>query len=155
MPDILNSQLEKVNVRFKRVLPGARIPTYAHDGDSGMDLYLPKKYVVFPGEAALLDTGIIMEIPDGFEIQIRFRSSTGLRLPLVMPGGPMTVDSGYRGTLGIVVRNVSPTYKVVLDEGDRIAQAVMCRVARMELTEFDGDFPQTSRGSGGYGSTGR
>ncbi|MBQ4566621.1 MAG: dUTP diphosphatase [Desulfovibrio sp.] len=138
---------------FKKCRPDAIEPKYAHSGDSGMDLYCPER-VWIPGQkATLIDTGIAFDIPDGYEIQVRLRSGVALRYPIVMPNSPGTIDSGYRGSIGIIVFNVSNN-GFYIEAGERIAQAVLCPVEFAMLREAE-SLSDTERGAGGYGHSGR
>lgn len=141
-----------IEMRFKKTHPDAVTPQYAHDCDSGMDLYTLRDYVIPPLTAVKIETGIAFELPDGFEMQIRLRSGLGVTCPLVMASGIGTVDNGYRGPVFIPVRNVA-YYDVIIHKGMRLAQAVLCPVYRATLVEAR-ELSRTARGEGGFGSTG-
>lgn len=144
-----------IPLRYKKLHPNAISPKYAYAGDSGMDLYCPERTFIPPGSVINIDTGIAFEIPQGYEIQIRLRSGAAMEYPLVMPNAPATIDSGYRGSVGIIVRNVSMYKDVLLEAGERIAQAVLCPVSQAVLIETTDDFARTERGTSGYGQSGR
>lgn len=132
----------------------AKLPTYAHDTDAGFDLYSAESKYVLPGETVVISTGIAIDIPKGYEIQVRPRSGVTRNTKLRVQLG--TIDAGYRGDIGIIVDNIdtdsdNPEY---IGIGDRIAQAVLAPVSQAkfkEVAEFEGD---TQRGANGFGSTG-
>lgn len=140
------------DVKIKKLHPDAIIPSYKKSGDAGFDLHVVVDVAVPPGETALLPTGLAVAIPDGFEIQVRLRSGAALRTPLIIPNAPATIDSGYRGELGIIVRNIGPE-EFIVRKGERIAQGILAPVAcaRFEVVE---NLPESERGGDGYGSTG-
>ena len=133
------------------------LPTYESAGAAGADVRanLPDRGVVVlqPGARALVATGLRIDIPDGFEVQIRPRSGLALKHGITLPNAPGTIDSDYRGPLGVIVMNGGQE-AFEIAHGDRIAQMVVAPVvqARFELV---GDLSTTSRGTGGFGSTGR
>jgi dUTP pyrophosphatase len=140
--------------RFKKTRWDAIVPRYARDGDSGMDLSALDPVTLFDGDPVLIDTGIAIELPPGYEAQVRPRSSM-TRSGVVCGFG--TVDNGYRGNICAVLtyrmRTGTPgTYEV--KRGDRVAQLVIAPVARVELVEAE-DLSATARGEGGFGSSGR
>lgn len=132
------------------------LPSYETPGAAGADLRanLPDRsgITLAPGERALIPTGLRVEIPPGFEMQVRPRSGLALKKGLSLPNTPGTIDSDYRGPLGIILINHGQS-PVTITHGDRIAQAVVAPVvqARFELTDTLSD---TARGEGGFGSTG-
>jgi dUTP pyrophosphatase len=144
-------------------LPGADtalpLPAYETEGAAGADLRanFPDEdrggVTLHPGERRLVPTGLMVEVPNGFELQVRPRSGAALKHGLSIPNAPGTVDSDYRGPLGVILVNLGDA-PVHIGHGDRIAQAVVAPVvqARFEIAEALSD---TARGSGGFGSTGR
>ena len=141
-------------VRINRLHPDASIPRYAHgpDEDAGMDLYSVAAAAIAPGEIALIPTGIAIELPPGFEAQIRPRSGLALKHGITLPNSPATIDPGYRGEIRVIVQNLGRE-PVHLAAGDRIAQMV---VARYEAVEWDEtELGESVRGTGGFGSSGR
>lgn len=132
------------------------LPSYETPGAAGADLRanLPDRsgMTLAPGERALIPTGLRVEIPPGFEMQVRPRSGLALKKGLSLPNTPGTIDSDYRGPLGIILINHGQS-PVTITHGDRIAQAVVAPVvqARFEMTDTLSD---TARGEGGFGSTG-
>jgi len=139
-----------MNVKIKKVHPNAVIPAYAKPGDSGFDLLSIDTNFIMPGETKLIQTGLAFELPEGYELQIRPRSGFTLHSKLRVQFG--TVDSGYRGEIGIIVDNIGDE-KDLIPMGMRIAQGVIAPVVRANLVETD-DLTSTERGTGGFGSTG-
>jgi dUTP pyrophosphatase len=140
-----------------RTLP---LPAYATAGAAGADLRanLPEAdraagVTLAPMERKVLPTGLRVEIPYGFEVQIRPRSGLALRHGITLPNTPGTIDSDYRGPLGVLLVNLGRD-PVTLHHGDRIAQMVLAPVARAAFTLVDA-LSDTDRGAGGFGSTGR
>jgi dUTP pyrophosphatase len=143
-----------MRIRLRRLRPDAVIPTYAHGPheDAGMDLCAVESVVLEPGVAQLVPTGLCVEIPPGFEGQVRPRSGLALRHAISMPNAPGTIDPGYRGELRVILINLGRELYTV-QAGDRIAQLI---VARYEAVEWEeSDLAESIRGSGGFGSSGR
>lgn len=143
--------MEGVDLKIS-VEPHGRLPVYSSAGASGMDLFSSEEVVLEPLERKLAKTGLRVEIPEGHEAQIRPRSGLALRLGISMVNTPGTIDSDYRGEIGVILINLS-TSVVTLKEGERIAQMVICPVVRARLVEVD-SLEETVRGEGGFGSTG-
>jgi dUTP pyrophosphatase len=129
------------------------LPAYATDGSAGLDLRADKVVRLSPGERALVPTGISLAIPPGFEGQVRPRSGLALRQGVTCLNSPGTIDSDYRGEVGVILVNLGQK-PVTIQRGDRIAQLVLARIERAALSEGD-SLPQTGRGEGGFGHTGR
>lgn len=132
------------------------LPEYKTSGSSGMDVRanLDRSCIILePHKTALIPTGLYLEIPQGYEVQIRARSGLALKHGISLANGIGTIDSDYRGEVGVILINMSDTPFEICD-GDRIAQMVVARVEKMELVEVD-SISQTERGAGGYGHTGR
>ncbi|HSB62557.1 MAG TPA: dUTP diphosphatase [Thermoanaerobaculia bacterium] len=129
-------------------------PVYASDGAAGADLCaaLEEPLVVAPGERTLVPTGLVLEIPRGFEGQVRARSGLALKKGLALANGVGTIDADYRGEVRVLVVNLGAE-PVTLSRGDRIAQLVIAPVARA-VFESASDLVDTARGAGGFGSTG-
>jgi len=141
-----------MTVRFKRMHPQAILPAYAHPGDAGMDLCACEERVLAPGRTALVRTGLVMELPDGFEAQVRPRSGLALRHGLTLLNTPGTIDAGYRGEIGVILINHgAEPFQVA--PGMRIAQMVIAPVLRAHIEEAE-TLNETPRGTGGFGSTG-
>ncbi len=149
---------EPVVVAVKRVractdpLP---LPRYATAGAAGMDLLadVTDPLVIAPGGRALVPTGLVFEIPVGFEAQIRPRSGLALRYGITVPNAPGTIDSDYRGEVQVILANLGDA-PFTIERGDRIAQMVIAPVTHAELREA-AELSDSSRGSGGFGHTGR
>ncbi|MBR9705986.1 dUTP diphosphatase [Candidatus Pacearchaeota archaeon] len=141
-----------IPIKIKKLHPDAIIPHYVHDGDAGMDVYSVKDMIIKPGERILVPTGISFEIPKGFEIQVRPKSGLALKYGLTLPNSPGTLDSGYRGELGVIMLNTSNAYYDVR-KGEKIAQIILTSYEEAQIEEVT-DLSETSRGAGGFGSTG-
>jgi len=130
------------------------LPSYATAGSSGMDLRanLTKSITLFPLDIQLIPTGIHIELPEGFEAQVRPRSGLALKRGLSMPNTPATIDSDYRGELKVILINLSKKPQTI-HHGDRIAQMVICAYQKVTLVEVD-ELSDTERGKGGFGHTG-
>ncbi|MCS0502255.1 dUTP diphosphatase [Ancylobacter mangrovi] len=141
------------------VLPhaaGLPLPAYATDGAAGLDLLaaLPadEPLVLAPRARAAVPTGLCLALPEGYEAQIRPRSGLALKQGLTVLNAPGTVDSDYRGEVKVLLVNLGEA-PVILERGQRIAQMVVAPVTRIQLIEA-GELTETTRGSGGFGSTG-
>lgn len=142
-----------INVRFKRLHPDAVIPQYQSAGASGMDLVSIEYTGIEPNSRDLVRTGLAVAIPEGFEGQIRPRSGLALKHGLTVLNAPGTIDSDYRGEIGIILASVSGE-TIEIAKGERIAQLVIAPVAHADVHEVEA-LPETPRGEGGFGSTGQ
>ncbi len=142
-----------VPVRIERVDSHAIIPTYAHGDDACCDLYIIEDYTIRKGERRLCRTGIAVEIPTGYEIQIRPRSGLAFRQGITLVNAPGTVDAQYRNEVKLLVINLGKS-PVTLRRGDRVAQMCIKPVYKMEFEEVD-KLSDSDRGLGGWGSTGK
>jgi dUTP pyrophosphatase len=145
-----------MKVRIRR-LPAARdlpLPSHASPGSAGFDLRaaVDGELVLRPGERLLVPTGIVLEIPPGWEGQVRPRSGLALRHGLSIVNAPGTIDSDYRGEVGVILINLGDA-PCGLKRGDRIAQLVISRVEPIEWEEAE-TLEGSGRGAGGFGSTG-
>ena len=133
---------------------GGEPPEYRSDGASGADLAarIDADIVVAPGARVMVPTGLRFEIPPGIEGQVRPRSGLAARSGLTVLNAPGTIDSDYRGEVKVILVNLGNEV-VRIRDGDRIAQIVFCPVIRVSFSR-EADIAQTSRGSGGFGSTG-
>ena len=133
------------------------LPVYETPGAAGADVRanLPDrgKVVLEPGQRALVPTGLKLEIPSGYEVQVRPRSGLALKHGITLPNSPGTIDSDYRGELGVIVLNAGQD-AFELRHGERIAQLIVAPVVQAEFTLADA-LSETGRGAGGFGSTGR
>jgi dUTP pyrophosphatase len=145
-----------MNIAFKR-LPhgeGLPLPAYQTEGSSGMDLHaaIAEDCVIAPGARRLVPCGFSVAIPEGFEGQVRPRSGLALKSGISIPNAPGTIDSDYRGEVGVVLINLGAD-PFTVSRGARIAQLVIAKVERAVWDEV-AELPDTSRGVGGYGHTG-
>jgi dUTP pyrophosphatase len=136
------------------VAKGAILPQYSTKGSSGADVRaaISSPITLMPGQRALVPTGLSVEIPEGFEIQVRPRSGLALKNGVTVLNSPGTIDADYRGEIGIVLINLGQE-PFVINDGDRIAQLVVASVVQCEFAVAE-SLITTERGSGGYGSTG-
>ena len=145
-----------MKIYFKRLRGYAPVPVpqYMTPGASGMDLFasLEKEVTLEPGERRLIPTGISVAIPEGFEGQIRPRSGLAIQKGIGIVNGPGTIDSDYRGEIGILLINFGKE-SFIIRNGERIAQMVISQVFRATLEELE-DLPATPRQGGGFGHTG-
>jgi len=128
------------------------LPSYAKEGDSGVDLKAILGCKVPAYSRTLVDTGLYTEIPLGFELQIRSRSGLALKQGLIVLNSPGTIDSAYRGQVGVIIFNTTDR-EIEIKKGDRIAQAVLCPVYKIKWNHVT-ELNITNRGTGGFGSTG-
>jgi len=130
------------------------LPAYATDGSAGMDIYaaVEQDMEIKPGETVLIPTGFSIELPHGFEAQIRPRSGLAVKHSIGIMNSPGTIDSDYRGEVKIIITNFGKQ-NYTIRRGDRIAQMVIARYERIVWEEVH-QLSETSRGSGGFGSTG-
>lgn len=144
--------MDKININIK-VENESLMPSYETLGSAGADLKANEEGVLMPGQRKLIKTGISIELPAGYEAQVRPRSGLALKHGISMVNTPGTIDSDYRGEIGVILINHGDTpfeYK----KGDRIAQLVIARYSRAEF-QICSSLSETERGSGGFGHTGK
>ena len=141
-----------MTLRFRRIHPDAVLPAYAHESDAGMDLRSVEASTIPPGGRALVRTGLVVMLPPGYEVQVRPRSGLALKHGVTVLNTPGTIDSGYRGEVGVILANFGDK-PFAVGKGDRIAQAVVAPVTRAVVVETE-EVDETDRGEGGFGSTG-
>ena len=141
-----------MTLRFKRIHPEAVLPAYAHASDAGMDVRSVADLVIPAGGRALVPTGLVAIIPPMYEIQVRPRSGLALKHGVTVLNTPGTIDSGYRGEIGVILANFGDK-EFSVAKGDKIAQLVFAPVVQPEIEETD-TIDETDRGAGGFGSTG-
>tara|TARA_B100001175_G_scaffold309408_2_gene311061 strand:- start:19 stop:456 length:438 start_codon:yes stop_codon:yes gene_type:complete len=144
-----------VKILIKKIQKDILLPEYKTDGSSGLDLLacVEEQIQIKPGEKKLISTGIAVAIPNEFEIQIRPRSGLAAKNGITVLNSPGTIDADYRGEIKVILINLSDKiFKV--NKNDRIAQMVICPIIKGTLEEVD-ELPETIRGSGGFGSTGK
>ena len=145
----------RLEVRVKRLRPQAELPRYQTPGSAGMDLHacVDEEVTILPGLRAMVGTGLAFAIPNGWEGQVRPRSGLAAKHGVTVINSPGTIDSDYRGEVGVVlVNHGSETF--VVKNGERIAQIVFAQYTQATLVDVP-ELDETSRGAGGYGSTGR
>ena len=144
-----------VKILIKKTNKEVITPKYKTDGSSGVDLsaFLEKKVVIKPNSSELIPTGLQVAIPEELEIQIRPRSGLAVKENIGVLNSPGTIDSDYRGELKIILFNHGKE-DFIINNGDRIAQMVLVPIVKMEFEEVD-SLPNTVRGQGGFGSTGK
>ena len=144
-----------VKILIKKTSKEVITPKYKTDGSSGVDLsaFLDKEVVIKPNSSELIPTGLQVAIPEELEIQIRPRSGLAAKESIGVLNSPGTIDSDYRGELKIILFNHS-NKDFIINNGDRIAQMVLVPILKMEFEEVD-SLPDTVRGQGGFGSTGK
>ncbi len=144
-----------VKVLVKKLSPKVQLPSYKTEGSSGMDLmaFIESSIKIAPNSSALVPTGISVAISNDVEIQIRPRSGLAVKSSISVLNTPGTIDSDYRGEIKVILFNHGSKEFVVKNK-DRIAQMILMPVLKVNFEEVD-DLPETLRGSGGFGSTGK
>ena len=130
------------------------LPGYATADAAGMDIhaFIDEAIVLQPFERKLIPTGLYIELPKGYEAQLRARSGNALKKGLILPNAPATIDADYRGEIGVILANISQEAQTILP-GDRIAQMVIAKHEQVQWEMVD-NLKNTHRGEGGFGSTG-
>ena len=143
-----------IKIQIKKLSSSVLTPAYETVGSSGMDVaaYINNNIVINPGEKALVPTGFSIAIPKGYEVQIRPRSGLAAKKNITVLNTPGTIDADYRGEIKVILINLGKE-KFVVENGDRIAQMIVCPVVKAKLEEVN-ELSDTDRGSGGFGSTG-
>ncbi len=143
-----------MKIKVKRVHSNAVLPHYAHgpEEDAGLDLRSVEDAVLQPGIPCAVATGLVLEIPPGYEGQVRPRSGLALRHAITVPNAPGTIDPGYRGEVKVILLNLGRE-DFAITTGDRIAQLVLARYEQVEWEEAEP--AESVRGTGGFGSSGR
>jgi len=129
------------------------IPRKAHPDDAAYDLRANTSITIAAGEIKLVKTGLFLELPNGYEAQVRPRSGLALKYGISVHNSPGTIDAGYRGEVGVILFNASNN-DFIVKRGERIAQMVIQKLSPVELVLVD-ELADSQRGSGGFGSTGR
>lgn len=142
-----------VVVPVKRIDPAVALPSYAYEGDAGLDLRSNEDVVLAPLERRLVGTGLAVAIPEGYAGFVQPRSGMALKRGLSMANTPGLIDSHYRGELKVCAVNLDPETPISIERGERIAQLVIQRVPTVTLVEVE-DLDETDRGTGGFGSSG-
>ncbi len=142
-----------MSLRAKRLDPRAVLPTRAHDGDAGLDLHTLDGFELAPGERAQIRTGVAIALSPGTAGLVLPRSGLAARHGIALVNAPGLIDEGYRGELQVLLLNTDRSETFRAQAGDRIAQLVVVDVETPEIVEAD-ELDDTSRGSGGFGSSG-
>ncbi len=144
-----------MELRFQRLSDAARLPTRAHDGDAGLDLYAAETVTLAPSGGRIdVGTGVAVEIPPGHAGLVLPRSGSARKHGVTLTNAPGLIDAGYRGELRVLMLNTDPSEPFEVAVGDRIAQLVIVAVAATEPVEVD-ELGESERGEGGFGSSGR
>lgn len=143
-----------IEIQIKLLDEGLPMPRYQHEGDAGLDLPSRVDYVLEPGERAMIPTGIAVAIPRGYAGFVLPRSGLASRHGIALVNSPGLVDSGYRGEMAIIMINTDKREAFHIKRGDRIAQLVIQKVIEATTVQVN-ELDATSRGAGGFGSTGR
>jgi len=144
-----------VKILVRKLDPSVKLPEYKTDGASGMDLvaFIKEPVCVKPKQSCLISTGLSVAFSNNYEIQIRPRSGLAAKNNISVLNTPGTIDSDYRGEIKVIIFNHGGT-DFIINNGDRIAQMILSPVAKIQFEETS-DLPQTVRGKGGFGSTGK
>jgi dUTP pyrophosphatase len=142
----------QITIKIKRLVPEAIAPKYEHPGDSGADLYSTIDLTLAPLARAAIPTGLAVEVPQGYELQVRPKSGLALNQGLTVLNTPGTVDAGYRGEIKAILINLGAE-PVQIQKGQKIAQMVLAPVVLGIFEEVE-TLADSQRGTGGFGSTG-
>lgn len=145
--------MDKCKLKVKLIHPEGEVPHYAHETDSGLDLVSLTDLLIKPGERKNVRTGIAIELPNGYEAQVRSRSGLALRQGIIVLNSPGTIDEGYHGEIFVLLANLG-SEDFCVEKGMRIAQLVISPVVRPEIIKFEGDFAISTRNDKGFGSSG-
>jgi len=141
-----------MNIKIQKV-EDVNLPSYAHPGDAGLDLYSAENYTLKPGERKIISTGIKMAVPEGFEAQVRPKSGLAAKHGISVVNTPGTIDSGYRGIVGVILINHG-NEEFIIEKNMKIAQMVINKIEIADIEEVQ-ELDDTTRGEGGFGSTGK
>ena len=144
-----------VKVLIKKLDPSVKLPEYKTTGASGMDLiaFIKEPLELKPQMSCIVPTGLAVAFPENYEIQVRPRSGLAAKNNISVLNTPGTIDSDYRGEIKVIIHNHG-NRNFIINNGDRIAQMILCPVVKMKLEEAI-DLPETIRGQSGFGSTGK
>lgn len=142
-----------MRLAVRRVDPAAQLPTRAHEGDAGFDLYALEQVKLGPGDRAQARTGIAVEIPERHVGLVVPRSGLAAEHGISLVNAPGVIDAGYRGEIRVLLLNTDTSHPVVLEAGDRIAQLLITRIEIPDVVEVE-ELPRSARGEGGFGSSG-
>lgn len=142
-----------MELKVRMVRDGVPVPSYAHPGDAGLDLYAAEDVELAPFERALVPTGVQVAIPRGCAGFVQPKSGLALKHGLSIVNTPGLIDSGYRGEIGVIVINLDPRERIAIRKGQKIAQLVIQKVEEVAVSVVE-ELDETPRGAGGFGSTG-
>lgn len=144
-----------VKLLIKKLDKNINLPQYKTEYSSGMDLIanINETIIIQPGKKSIIPTGIAISVPLGYEVQIRPRSGLAAINGIGVLNSPGTIDADYRGEIKVILINLGDS-SFKINKNDRIAQMILCPIAKVEFEEVD-ELPDTKRGEGGFGSTGR
>ena len=145
--------VDRITVPIKRLDPSVELPSYAYEGDAGLDLRSAEDVTLAPHERRLVSTGLAIAIPEGYAGFVQPRSGLALREGLSMANTPGLIDAHYRGELKVCAVNLDDSTPIRITRGERIAQLVIQRVPVVQLLEVE-ELEETDRGEGGFGSSG-
>lgn len=140
------------NLKVKLINEDAILPFQANIGDAGLDLFSAEEKLILPGEAELIRTGIIIELPEGTEAQVRPRSGLALKHSVTILNSPGTIDEGYRGEIKVILINHG-NKEFLVEKQTRIAQIVIAQIAKVNIVQVE-ELTNSERGEGGFGSSG-
>lgn len=143
-----------MKLHIKRLDKDLPLPAYARLSDAGLDLLAAEPVTLVPGGRAAVPTGIAVAIPEGYAGFVHARSGRAIREGLALVNAPGLIDAGYRGEIKVIVVNLDPAEPIKIERGDKIAQLVIQPVVQADVVEAD-SLPDSERGEGGFGSTGR
>jgi dUTP pyrophosphatase len=143
-----------MKLRFARLRETATLPTRAHEGDAGLDLYAAEPAHLGPGERWSVPTGVAVEIPEGHAGLVLPRSGIARKHGISLVNSPGLIDAGYRGEINVLLLNTDPAEVYRVEPGDRIAQLLVVEIAVPEPIEAE-ELAESARGEGGFGSSGR
>jgi dUTP pyrophosphatase len=148
----MSPRIKKIELKVERISPNAQLPKYAYWDDSGADICSTIDYVLKPQEIKAIPSGLRIEIPKGFELQVRPRSGYALKHGIILPNSPGTIDAGYRGEIKVIMMNLGQQ-PFHIKIGQRIAQVVLKPVSSAKFKEVP-TISSSQRGLNGFGSTG-
>lgn len=146
--------MSNITLKIKRLDPKMPLPSYAYQGDAGLDLRSAETLDLKPHERKLVATGLAIAIPEGYAGFVQPRSGLAIREGLSLVNTPGLIDAHYRGELKIILINLDPSTTIHIERGDRIAQLVIQEVPLVHLEEVE-NLDETDRGTGGFGSSGQ
>ena len=143
--------MQTVEIKFQKLHSDAQIPSYAHIGDAGADIYAIAEVTLYPNNRVAIPTGLAVDIPIGYELQVRPKSGLALKHGITVLNSPGTIDAGYRGEIQVILINLGAASHT-FEKGHKIAQLVLKPVIQAQYIESE--LGNSDRGIGGFGSTG-